>query len=166
MSESNSRTQPRNLKVAYEDTFGNFHGKFQPAPRRWRHDSRGPSLARMQLNLHPVYIMQIHCLPLLLRLRDTFALSRHSIENEERRRRRRGRFRASNSFVSPDVETSSRCRHHRRLYRCPRYRFPSGFVFKGMISSLRRGSHLATVSKLSMLIAAVTELSGRSETIR
>lgn len=74
MSESNSRTQPRNLKVAYEDTFGNFHGKFQPAPRRWRHDSRGPSLARMQLNLHPVYIMQIHCLPLLLRLRDTFAI--------------------------------------------------------------------------------------------
>lgn len=32
-----------NLKVAYEDssTFGNFHGKFQPARKRWRHDSRG-----------------------------------------------------------------------------------------------------------------------------
>lgn len=167
MSESNSRTQPRNLKVAYGGYVWKFPRKISTSPKavetRFEGTQSRADAVKFASRIHYANPLPPPPPPPPGHLRPLPPFNRERREEEEEEgkvsRFQQLRFTGCRNIItmssSPAVVSMS-------TVSIP----PSGFVFKGMISSLRRGSHLATVSKLSMLIAAVTELSGRSETIR
>lgn len=109
---------------------GNFHGKFQLAPRRPGRSLTGPRLVRMQWNLHPVYIMQIIAL-LGQRYLRWFGSTRHSI---------RGRDFARRAQWTPSFRRLSKCHHGIDAgYRFPARLFP--FEWRGA-TTRHRESHL------------------------
>lgn len=115
-----------------QTSLGNFHGKFWLAPRRAGHDSTDPRLAwmqRMQLNLHPVYIMQTNALLVL----------RYLWEFRSPPFNRLSRFCVVNGFVLSAVEASQR---NRSRLSTSRQIVPFREGAKPLDATRRRESHL------------------------